>query len=119
MRDRRPSGARNSTSRGAGAAHWLILGISLLNLLVVGGMMWGAMGGMQNELLDPPWIIKIALGGGVVAAVLTIGALVATLLAWKNRYWGIAGRVYYTLVTCAAVAFVWFMSYWNMLGWRF
>jgi hypothetical protein len=119
MRARRPSGDRNPASRGASAALWIILGISLLNLLVVGGMMWGAMGGMTNELLDPPWIIKIALGGGVVAAVLTIGALVYTLLAWKDRYWGIAGRVHYTLVTGAAVAFVWFMNYWNMLGWRF
>jgi hypothetical protein len=100
-------------------AHWITLGISILNLLLVAGMMWGAMGGMPNELLDPPWIIKILLGGGVVAAVLTIGALVYALLAWKNRYWGTAGRAYYTLVTVAAVAFVWFLNYWNLLGWRF
>jgi hypothetical protein len=54
-----------------------------------------------------------------VAAVLTAGALVSTVLAWKNRYWGIAGRAYYTLVTLAAVAFVWFLNYWNLLGWRY
>jgi hypothetical protein len=110
---------RNPSTRGARVAQWIILGISMLNLLVVAGMVWGAMGGMQNELLDPPWIIKIALGGGVLAAALTIGALVYMGLAWKDRYWGIAARVYYTLVTVAAVALVWFMDYWNMLGWRF
>ena len=49
-------------------------------------------------------------------AVLTIGAVVFTVLAWKNQYWQIAGRVYYTLVTLAAVAFVWFLNYWNLLG---
>jgi CubicO group peptidase (beta-lactamase class C family) len=117
--DRRMSRERNPPARGARVARWIIGAISVLNLLVVGGMMWGAMGGMQNELLDPPMIIKIALGGGVLAAVLTLGALVYTLLAWKNSYWGIAFRVYYTLVTVAAVAFVWFLNYWNMLGWRF
>jgi hypothetical protein len=37
----------------------------------------------------------------------------------KNNYWGIATRVHYTLVTVAAVAFVWFLNYWNLLGWRF
>ena len=54
-----------------------------------------------------------------MSAVLTVGALVYTVLAWKNSYWGIAARAYYTLVTVAAVAFVWFLNYWNLLGWRF
>jgi hypothetical protein len=56
---------------------------------------------------------------GVLAAVLTAGALVYTVLAWKNGYWGIAARAYYTLVTVAGVAFVWLLDYWNLLGWRF
>jgi hypothetical protein len=77
------------------------------------------MGGMPNELLDPPLIMKISLGLGVLSAVLTVGALVYAVLAWKDSYWGIAGRAYYTLVTVAAVAFVWFMNYWNLLGWRY
>jgi hypothetical protein len=59
------------------------------------------------------------LGLGVLAALLTGGALVYMVLAWKNRYWGTAARVYYTLVTAAAVAFVWFLNSWNLLGWRF
>ena len=49
-------------------------------------------------------------------AVLAIGAVVFTVLAWKNHYLDMAGRVYYTLVTLAAVAFVWFLHYWNLLG---
>jgi hypothetical protein len=27
--------------------------------------------------------------------------------------------LHYTLVTVAAVAFVWFLNFWNLLGWRF
>ena len=41
------------------------------------------------------------------------------VLAWKDSYWSIPFRTYYTLVTVAAVAFVWFLNYWNLLGWRF
>ncbi len=59
------------------------------------------------------------LGLGVLSAVLTAGAVVYAVLAWTNRYWDISARVYYTLVTVAAVAFVWFLNYWNLLGWRF
>jgi hypothetical protein len=28
-------------------------------------------------------------------------------------------RLHYTLVTVAALAFVWFLNYWNWLGWRY
>ena len=72
-----------------------------------------------SELHSLSLIIKITLGLGVLSAGLTICALVYTVLAWKNSYWSIAGRAYYTLVTTAAVAFVWFLNYWNWLGWRY
>lgn len=119
IRNRRQSGNRQAIPSGANTAYWIILGISIVNLLFVAGIAWGAMGGLTNELLDPPLVIQVVLGIGVVSAVLTAGALVYTLLAWKNRYWGIAGRVFYTLATVAALAFVWFMNNWNLLGWRY
>jgi CubicO group peptidase (beta-lactamase class C family) len=106
-------------SRGARAAYWTILGICVLNLLVLAGIFLGQAEIMQNVLLDPPMIVKIALGLGVLSAVLTTGALVYTVLAWKDSYWSVAFRAYYTLVTVAAVAYVWFMNYWNLLGWRY
>ena len=49
----------------------------------------------------------------------TIGALIYAVQAWKKGYWGVAFRAYYTLVTVAAVAFVCFLNYWNLLGWRY
>jgi CubicO group peptidase (beta-lactamase class C family) len=119
IRNRRPGGNRNTASRSSRIAHWIILGISLVNLLFVVGTAWGAMAGVTNELLDPPLIIKIDMGLGVLSAVLAAGALVSMALAWKDRYWGITGRLYHTLVTVAAVAFVWFLNTWNLLGWRY
>ena len=116
IRNRRPSGDRKPASRGARAAYWIIVGISVLNLLfVIGTVLWGP----TNPLFGVSIIYKIVLGAGVLGAVLTVGALVYSVLAWKNSYWGIAARVHYTLVTVAAVAFVWFLNYWNLLGWRF
>jgi len=116
IRNRRLSGDRKPAPRGARVAHWIILGICVLNLLfVVGTVQWGN----PAPLFGVSLIYKIVLGLGVLAAVLTVGALVYTVLVWKNSYWGIAARVYYSLVTVAAVAFVWFLNYWNLLGWRF
>ncbi len=117
IRNRRLSGERRPASRGARLAHWIILGICVLNLLfLVGTVLWG---NLAMPHFGISMIYKIVLGLGVLAAVLTAGALVYMVLAWKNSYWGIATRAYYTLVTVAAVAFVWFLNYWNLLGWRF
>ena len=82
---------------------------------MLGTVLWGP----TNPLFGVSIIYKIVLGVGVMGAVLTVGALVYSVLAWKSSYWGVASRVHYTLVTVAAVAFVWFLNYWNLLGWRF
>ena len=116
IRNRRSSGDRNPAPRGVRVAYWIIVGISALNLLfVIGTVLWGN----PVPLFGVSTIYKIVLGLGVLAAVLTVGALLHSVLAWKNSYWGKAARVHYTLVTVAAVAFVWFLNYWNLLGWRF
>ncbi len=41
-----------------------------------------------------------------------------TTLVWRNGYWSTQGRVHYTLVTLAALALVWWLNYWNLLGFR-
>jgi hypothetical protein len=116
IRDRRQSGERKPAPRGARIAEWIILGICILNLLfVVGSMLWNN----PRPSFGISMNFQLVLGLGVLAAVLTIGALVYTVLAWKDNYWSLAGRTYYTLVTVAALAFVWFLNYWNLLGWRY
>jgi uncharacterized membrane protein len=61
----------------------------------------------------------LMLGLGVLAAMPTVGALVYSVLAWKNNYWDIVARVYHMVVTVAAVAFVRFLNCSNLVGWRF
>jgi hypothetical protein len=116
VRRRRRGSDRASSARGARAAHWIVVGISLLNLLfVVGTMLWGN----PLPVFGVSLIYRLVLALPVLSTALTVAALVYTVLAWKDRFWGLAGRVHYTLVTLAAVAFVWFLNYWNLLGWRF
>jgi CubicO group peptidase (beta-lactamase class C family) len=101
---------------GARAARRILLGISALNVLFVGGaLLWNN----PKPMFGVSTPFQIVLGLGVLSAAMTIGVLAYTVLAWKNSYWSSAGRAYYTLVTVAAVAFVWFLNYWNLLGWRF
>jgi hypothetical protein len=116
IRYRRQSGYRKADPRGARVAYQIVVGISILNLLFVVGTLLSI---NPLPLFGVSLIYKIVLGLGVLSAVLTVGALIYGVLAWKRSYWGIATRVHYTLVTVAAVAFVWFLNFWNLLGWRF
>ena len=80
IRNRRLSGDRKPAPRGARVAHWIILGICVLNLLfVVGTVLWGN----PLPLFGVSMIYKIVLGLGVLAAVLTVGALVYR--CWPGR----------------------------------
>lgn len=118
MRDRRLSRDGKPAAHGTRMAYWIVVAISLLNLLFVIGA-WQMLNSLGFPRFGVTWIDKIVLGLGVFSALLTVGALACTALAWKNKYWGVAFRAYYTLVTVAAVAFVWFLNYWNLLGWRY
>jgi hypothetical protein len=103
IRNRRQGGYRKADPRGARVTYPIIVGISVLNLLFVIGTVLSF---NPVPVFGVSLIYKIVLGLGVVSAVLTVGALIYGVLAWKNSYWGIGSRVHYTLVTVAAVAFV-------------
>lgn len=119
IRNRRLSGDRKPTPRGARTANWIILGISILNLLFLGGVAKMFVFTLGFPFFGVSLMDKIILGLGVLSALLTVGAVVYAAMAWRDRYWGVAFRAYYTLVTVAAIAFVWFLNQWNLLGWRY
>ncbi|MGB7093843.1 MAG: serine hydrolase, partial [Anaerolineales bacterium] len=97
IRDRRRRGDQEPAPRGARVARWIIVGISALNLIF---LVYTALWGMEEAVpfFGVSLIYRLVLLLPVLAAVLTVGALVYTVLAWKDGYWGIAWRVYYTLV---------------------
>jgi hypothetical protein len=51
----------------------------------------------------------------LLAALLTIGLIAFTILAWKEGYWGVLGRVHYSLVTLGVLAWLPFLYYWKLL----
>ena len=55
----------------------------------------------------------------ILPAVLTIAMIPFTVLIWKNKKGSVWGRIRYTLLTLAAVIFVWWLNYWNLLGVKF
>jgi hypothetical protein len=114
VRNRRRGGDPRPASH---VARWILLAISLLNLVFLFGMLFGYR--PPTELHGVDLATRVLMGLTVLSALLTAGALVYMVLAWKRGYWGFALRAYYALVIVAAVTFIWFLNQWNLLGWRF
>ena len=55
----------------------------------------------------------------LLSAAFTVGVLVYALLAWKRGYWGVFGRLHYSLVALSALTLVVLLAYYNLLGFRF
>jgi len=99
------------------AARWLAGGMSALFLLFLVGLAV-ALSDLEQFFYGVPSVFKISLTFSVAAAVLAVGVLVFTLLAWRKKYWTGCSRVHYTLVFLAALAFLWLLNFWNLLGWK-
>jgi hypothetical protein len=64
-------------------------------------------------------MLKIGLALPLIAALFAIGVLFFVIKAWTKKYWTRCHRLHYTLVLVAALAFLWFLNFWNLLGWRY
>jgi pimeloyl-ACP methyl ester carboxylesterase len=65
-----------------------------------------------------PLVLRLGMLLPLISMIPAVASLVHAGLAWRDGYWGIAGRVHYTLVGLAIVVFLWQLSYWHLLGWR-
>lgn len=100
---------------GASVARWWAAATGGLYLLFVVLMVVTLLDYLALEFGPPPLLVA-ALIVGIAAVVLTIGAVVHTILAWRNGHWSVAGRVHYTLVTLAFITLALQLNHWNLLG---
>jgi CubicO group peptidase (beta-lactamase class C family) len=103
-------------------APWLVRltagGMAVLYIIFLIGML-SVLSNYLELIFGVPLLLRILLILPILSALLTIGALFFAYVAWKNKYWTVCGRVHYTLVVLASLAFLWFLAYWNLLGFHF
>jgi len=70
----------------------------------------------RNQLLfGLPPLVKGLQAATWASAALTAFTVLGCLVAWRGCYWRFAGRLHYTLVALAGVAFTCFLYSWNWL----
>jgi CubicO group peptidase (beta-lactamase class C family) len=72
----------------------------------------------ESLIVGETGLLSVVLTLGVLFALLALGLVAATMMVWRRGFWTVWGRLRYTLVAVAAVAFVWSLQTWNLLGWR-
>jgi hypothetical protein len=88
-------------------------------VLDVGLLVWFLLSlvGFGETYVWPTEAVSVITRLWLLGVPLTVGLIALAALAWWNRYWGLAGRVHYTLVALASVVFVWILSNWNLIWW--
>jgi CubicO group peptidase (beta-lactamase class C family) len=101
----------------SGLMRWVIWGISVLNVVFVIWMyvllssdeMFYGVSSIINILLIIPFL---TIAGG-------FGFFIIFVLTWKKRLWSIFNRIHFTLVTVSTLVYIWWLNYWNLLGYQF
>jgi CubicO group peptidase (beta-lactamase class C family) len=90
---------------------WLV---SALAVALVGGLACAMTDATEIGFgLTPAFKASLALTP--ILAFLTFVTVLGSVVAWRQGYWRIAGRLHYTLVALAAIGFTWFLNNWNLL----
>jgi len=109
---------KREEKKGPRSARWLVGGMSAFYLLFVIGLLM-VLSDPMELMFGVPSALKVFLVFPIISAVLTIGVLIYTVLAWKKKYWTGCARLHFTLIVLASLIFIWFLNYWNLFGFRF
>lgn len=102
-------------------AAWVIVGtVGTLNLIFLIGLPLSLyVIGFWKLIYGVPTVVIGLLTLPLITTFLTLALLIFSIVIWKYKYWSIFSRLHYSLVTLAALIFVPFLTYWNLLGFNF
>ena len=97
--------------------HRLATGLSVVNLVFLAAFAMLLVEVMETYLFPDSVFAVLVLP--ILATVLTLVLVVLVVAGWIKGDGALRGRILASLFCCTAVAFVWFLSYWNLLGWNY
>jgi CubicO group peptidase (beta-lactamase class C family) len=97
---------------------WLAVTASFASLAFVALFVVGLAGDPSGPAYGLSPVLAVALGTGLVAAILVAAFALSIPFAWWNEWWRRGERVHMTLVMIAGLVLVAQMAYWNLLGFQ-
>jgi CubicO group peptidase (beta-lactamase class C family) len=87
-------------------------------LFIIGIAITLAMG-LEKLIFHLPSMLYVSLVFPLLAIPLVLAALYFTWVAWKSRAWRLGTRLHYTAAALTALAFLFVLNYWNLVGYHF
>ncbi len=100
------------------ALRWVAGSLSILYLVFFIGIAV-SISDQMKIIFGVPIEVKILLALPLISGLLTVVAIIFMANAWIRKYWTRCARLHYTLVVLASIATLWFLNFWNLLGYRF
>jgi CubicO group peptidase (beta-lactamase class C family) len=110
-----------SDKAGPKPARWARLNLGALgalNLVFVVAFASILAAGLDELIFAVPKGLYAVLTLPLVGLLLVALAVFLLVRVWREGYWTRASRLFHTAGVVAAIAFVWFLNYWNLLGYR-
>jgi CubicO group peptidase (beta-lactamase class C family) len=110
---------RNGLQQSAGKPRSLrvlagLTGVSLLSS-ILGGVILIATSSTVSILTGLPTWYQLLLGLPSIGALGAVAMLGGTVQAWRKEYWSRLARAHYAVLATASLAFVWVLSFWQLL----
>lgn len=110
-----------SDNAGPRAARWArrnLGALGALNLVFLVAFVSIFAVGLDDMIFALPKGLYAVLTLPLVGLALTALAAVLAVRVWRERYWTRGSRLLHTAGVVFAIAFVWCLNYWNLLGYR-
>jgi CubicO group peptidase (beta-lactamase class C family) len=104
-----------ASTSGSRRARSLAVILSGLNFIFITTLLFG----IGDLSLGVPVLIQAALVIPILTGLLSLALLATAIWAWIKGFWSPGGRIYFSLLTLAALGFTIFARYWNLLGWQY
>ena len=108
-----------SSGHKAHLARWLAWSSSGLNLIFLVGLTLMLVYRFLDLVIEVPLEMIALLTLPLLTCILAIGMVFVATVSWKHEYWSMGSRLYYSVVTLITLGFIWFLYYWNLLGFHF
>ena len=102
----------------AGTARGVMTALAILALSLMFGLYWQIIENGAAIPMGERGLLTILGGISILVVALASATVVLAVFAWRRGWWGIIARVYHSLVAVASIGFVWFLAFWNQIGWQ-
>ncbi len=70
--------------------------------------------GVPRMYFGTPPILTVLLITSYIIGALAIATTAFAIVAWMKRYWGVGGRIFYTVLALFALTLTWALAYWDL-----